>query len=119
MRLHVRMLGGTLDDSALLPEDRDLIRRIYPEPVAAFADNVQVWPNPFGEMFGLSYRASKTEKIRLTWANLSGQIVLEETQTAQKGDNKWPLKTPPLAGLYLLKVRGETGETVLKVARAD
>jgi hypothetical protein len=119
MRLNVRMLGGTLDDSALSPEDRDLIRRVYPEPSAVFADNVRVGPNPFGEILTLSYRATKTEKLRLYWSSTDGRIALEETQIAEKGDNQWRISMPAQMGLYWLRVQGETGQTTLKMARTE
>lgn len=113
--LNVRMLGGTLDDSALDPADRALIRRLYPEPSASFLDNLRFFPNPFEETFNLSYLSKNDETLHLSWFNLSGQTVLTETMSAQKGMNEWQPRVPTSAGMYLIEIAGESGKTIQKV----
>lgn len=119
MLLNVRMLGGSIDDAALAPEDRALIRRIYPEPSTDFADNVHIAPNPFGEVFTLAFVAEKIETLTLRWTNMSGQIVLEERLKAFQGLNEWQPDTPPQAGIYLLTATGEGGRVTKKVAKVS
>lgn len=117
MLLNVRMLGGSIDDYALSPEDQALIRRIYPEPAPAFGDNVAIAPNPFGETFTLTYIAGETEEMTLRWLNISGQIVLEERLQAVRGLNEWIPATPFEAGMYLLSLETEAGKTTRKVLK--
>ena len=117
MLLNVRMLGGSIDDAALAPEDRALIRRIYPEPSPDFADNVHIAPNPFGEIFTLTFVAEKNETLTLRWTNMSGQIVLEEQLQAFQGLNEWQPGTPFQAGIYLLTATSEAGQVTKKVAK--
>jgi hypothetical protein len=113
--LNVRMLGGTLDDSALDPADRALVHRVYPEPSISFRDNLRLFPNPFEETFNLSYLSKNDETLHLSWFNLSGQNVLTETMSAQKGMNEWQPRVPTSAGMYLLEITGESGKTIQKV----
>ncbi len=113
--LNVRMLGGTLDDTALPLLDRTYIRREYPEPSVSFLDNLRLFPNPFLEYLNLSYLAGQEETLQLTWVNLSGQTVLTETLRAQKGMNEWQPEVPHSAGMYLLEIVGESGRMIQKV----
>jgi hypothetical protein len=113
--LNIRMMGGTLDDTALDPADRALIRRVYPEPSASFLDNLRFFPNPFEEYVNLSYLSKNDEVLRLNWFNLSGQTVLSEMFNALKGMNEWQPETPMSAGMYLLEISGESGKIIQKV----
>lgn len=117
MHLNVRMLGGTIDDAALAPEDRELIRRIYPEPSVEFADNVSIAPNPFADVFSLIYLAGKPETLALRWTSISGQTIREETRQALPGPNEWQPDTPETAGVYLLTVESESGRVTKKVVK--
>lgn len=115
--LNVRMLGGTLDDSALNPADRALIRRLYPEPSSSFRDNLRIFPNPYQESFNLSYLSGNPEILHLSWVNLSGQIIFTETFSAQTGMNEWQPGLPGAPGIYLLTITGASGRTTLKVVQ--
>lgn len=116
--LNVRMLGGTLDDTALEILDRTFIRRVYPEPSISFRDNLGLFPNPFTEFLNLSYLSGNEEALQLTWVNLSGQTVLTETFRAQKGMNEWQPELPNSTGMFLLTIAGESGTAIRKVVRA-
>ena len=70
MQLRVRMLGGILEDAALSPEDRAIIRRIWPQPAERLADNVTISPNPCASTLTLDYLSGREEEIRLRWINL-------------------------------------------------
>lgn len=119
MRLNVRMLGGTLDDSALPPDSRAIIRRVYPEPVPRWADNVQVSPNPFSEQFSMQYLAGTEEQVLLQWTDALGRLVLEERLPAAKGLNFWSPKVPVEPGAYFLTVRAPGGHSTRKVMRSE
>lgn len=117
MLLNVRMLGGALDDGALAAEDRELIRRIYPEPSPQFADNVSFAPNPFAEVFVVQYVAGKTETVALRWTDISGRIAGQQTLHAVRGLNEWQALAPEAAGVYLLSVESEAGKLTKKVVK--
>jgi len=116
-KLRVRMLGGTVDDSALSPAEKALILREYPEPSPVFEDNIQVYPNPFHDRPSLNYLAAEQETVRLKWFSLDGSLLLEERLNAEKGINEWYLEGPQNAGVYLLVLEGGKGRTAKKVVR--
>jgi len=117
MRLNVRMLGGTLDDSALPPDSRAIIRRVYPEPAPNWADNIQVYPNPFSEQFSVQYLAGAAETVRMRWTDAQGRLALEEEHLAAKGLNVWNPKVPAESGLFFLEMEAPSGRIVRKVVR--
>ncbi len=117
MHLNVRMLGGEIDDAALAPEDRELIRRVYPEPSRDFADNVAITPNPFVDVLTLHYLAGNPESVTLRWTNVNGQFIRKETLDAVRGPNEWQPAMPEAAGVYLLAVEGESGKATIKVVK--
>ncbi len=117
LKLKVRMMGGSIDDSALSPEEKDLILREYPSPSPVFAENVQVFPNPFHDKPSLQYLAAEAEIIQLSWFRMDGNLLLTERQQAEKGLNLWPLEGPNSAGVYQLVLEGRNGRTTKKVVR--
>ena len=117
MHLNVHMLGGAIDDAALSPEDRELIRRIYPEPSPGFENNVNIAPNPFAETFALSYLSGKAEDVLLRWTSVSGQFMGEQTLHAERGMNEWQPETPAAAGVYFLSVEGAPGKFIRKMVK--
>lgn len=119
MLLNVRMLGGQLDDSALPPADRALIRRLIPEPAAVWSENVAVSPNPFFVQPTLRYSTDRDEPLHLRWTNAAGRLVLEQDLYAVRGMNEWPLEAPESAGFYFLEVAGERGRVLAKMVRAE
>jgi len=119
MRLNVRMLGGTLDDSALPLDSRVIIRRVYPEPSLHWADNVQVWPNPFSDQLTVQYLTGSGEQVLLQWTDTQGRLVLEEQLPATKGPNSWSPKVPAESGVYFLTVSASGGRTTRKVVRSE
>jgi len=118
MRLNVRMLGGTLDDTALPADARALIRRIYPDPAPNWADNVQVSPNPFADNLTVQYLAGADEPLLLRWIDVQGGLVREEALPATKGINTLIPQVPAENGLYFLEISTPTGgKVVRKVVR--
>ncbi len=119
MILQVRMLGGSLNDSALRPEDRAIIQRIWPVPAPRLADNITLLPNPCATSITLEYLSAREEEITLVWTNLSGQFVGEERVQAQRGPNSWQPALPDAAGMYLLAFRGATESCIKKVIKLE
>jgi hypothetical protein len=117
LKLKVHMMGGSIDDSALSPEERALIHREYPAASPVFENNIQVFPNPFQDKPSLNYLAAEQEAIRLKWFGLDGSLLLEAQLNAEKGINEWYLDGPKSAGVYLLVLEGSNGLTSKKVAR--
>ena len=117
MQLNVRMLGGTLDDSALDPESKSLIRRIYPEPSPTLADNVQLLPNPFGGQLQLRYLAGADEPLRLRWFNVQGSLAREELFQMQKGWNERKPEGPLVPGFYVAEVSTPGGRYLQQMIR--
>ncbi len=78
---------------------------------------IRLSPNPFVESLSLAYSAENEETLALIWTNLSGQTVLTESLSAQKGMNEWQPKLPSTAGMYLLTMIGESGMLTQKVVR--
>jgi len=117
MHLNVRMLGGILDDAALPTDSRAIIRRVYPEPVSRWADNVQVSPNPFSEKLSVQYVAGAEEQVLLQWTDALGRLVLEERLPAAKGLNFWSPKVPAEPGAYFLTISAPGGRMTQKVVR--
>ncbi len=117
MRLNVRMLGGTLDDSALDPGSRALIRRIDPEPAPRLADNLQLFPNPSTGPLQLRYLAGAAETLRLRWLDAQGRLVQEEQFAAGKGWNEWAPAGPEAPGLYFAEIRAAGDKHVQRIVR--
>ncbi|MFN8302736.1 MAG: T9SS type A sorting domain-containing protein [Saprospiraceae bacterium] len=117
MRLAVHLLGGTLDDSALSPEEKALIERVYPVPDLDFSKNIGISPNPFSSDCALEYLAGSAETVTLTWINEAGQLLGRESFIAEKGLNQTSLHPPAAGGLYFLQVEAPSGTAVLKLVK--
>ncbi|MEO6037077.1 MAG: T9SS type A sorting domain-containing protein [Saprospiraceae bacterium] len=119
MRLRVRMLGGTLDDSALSIEDQAIIERVWPNPAPRLEDNLRLSPNPYASSLTLDYLSDQAEELRLIWTDLNGQVLQEARWQVQRGPNSWQPELPDPAGMYLLTVSGTHGKCTKKVVRID
>jgi hypothetical protein len=102
MKLNVRMLGGTLDDALLTPEDRAVINRIWPAPAPDFSENVSLAPNPFSENVGVQLNAAAAGLVRLRLTDVGGRVIFDQTEPAAEGINEWELPAPVglAAGAY-------------------
>ncbi len=116
MRLRVHMRGGTLDDSALPPDSRALIERIYPEPAPQWSDNIRLSPNPFSQRLTLAYTTGQAEeRLSVRWFDLSGRFLSTEQLRAVRGYNELALQNlPGEDGLYLLEIQSEQGHRVVQ-----
>jgi hypothetical protein len=116
----VYMEGGTLDDSNLSPEERALIRRIYPSPSAEFADNLQLFGNPFSETLELTLTTAGAMSVNVDLMGMNGQSIQHHEFEATLGANYFPLKTNELpAGTYLLRATTPYASCTKKVLKAD
>lgn len=109
IRLNVYMNGGILDDSELSPEERQLIRRIYPEPTGRFSDDVRVYPSPAKETLHWSLvTAEDGTPVQWRIRDLNGRILQKGVETGVKGYNEWEIRLDNIAtGYYLLEVQSE------------
>lgn len=114
-KLTVLMNGGTLDDRALPPAQRALIERVYPQPAAVFADNVQCVPNPFTAYVQLRYTAASAEILQLQWIDTQGKTVRAQTLQVPRGHSEQTVEAPSEAGVYLLQVVGNAGMTTRRL----
>ncbi|GAB4253768.1 MAG: hypothetical protein Kow0027_19490 [Saprospiraceae bacterium] len=116
VHLNVHMLGGELDDSNLRPEDRELIRRIYPEVKGSLKDNLAVSPNPNSGTFEVQITANEPGQAGFQLFTLDGKAVGAPIQKAlEKGFNSIPLSWPVARGVYLLRVNTETDVATKKI----
>lgn len=77
MYLNVYMNGGTIDDSELSPEERQLIRRIYPEVPMPASGTAKVAPNPSSGEVMLVLEDQSMTPWPFQLVNALGQVVNE------------------------------------------
>jgi hypothetical protein len=118
--LEVYMEGGTLDDSKLSPEERALIRRIYPSPSAEFSDNLQILGNPFSETLELTLTTAGEMPVTVELMGMNGQLLQRNAFLATLGTNYLQLKTNDLPiGAYLLRATTPYATCTKRVLKAD
>lgn len=103
MFLNIRMLGGTIDDSALSVEERSLIRRVYPFVSLSHTITAKVAPNPIQAQNQL-FVATKSE-VPLPYQLLSMDgLVIAEGVATPLGPQRfaWQLPTNVPVGIYFL-----------------
>lgn len=105
VHLNVHMMGGELDDANLPPEDRALIRRIYPEVKSSLKDNLAVSPNPNSGTFEVQITTNEPGQAGFQFFTLDGKAAGAPIQIAlDKGINAIPLSWSVAPGVYLLRV---------------
>lgn len=117
--LNVYMNGGTLDDSGLDPEDRQLINRIYPEVAPRFMDNISVFPNPVRTVLQWSYIADAPDVVHWTCYNTLGELVRQGTVSADRGRNVFTTDFPMPAGAYYLTLSTGVGLATLPFIKSN
>ena len=117
-KLRVLMNGGVLDDSKLSAEKLALIERIYPEPTAEFAKNLDLYPNPsYGEVT-LKYIAAAAGEITARLLDLNGKLIQQFPLTVERGYNELPVNLPPIsAGIYFFEVAQGQRVTTFKLIK--
>lgn len=117
-KLDVYMEGGTLDDSQLSPEERALIRRIYPSAHDEFAGNIKILGNPFSELLECTLTADHAMSIELELITLDGRVVSRKTQSVGKGVNRILWQQADLAnGMYFLRITTPYASCSKRVSR--
>ena len=105
VHLNVHMLGGELDDANLPPDDRALIRRIYPEVKGRLKDNLTVSPNPNPGTFEVQITVNEPVQAGFQLLTPDGKAVgTPIRKTLDKGLNSIPLTWSVPPGVYLLRV---------------
>lgn len=116
MKLKVRMLGGELDDSGLSESEKAIIERIYEEPAADVANNLNIYPNPAGNNLEFTWVATSADvNLGIEVIDLSGKVVFSaKALTATKGHNAFRTDIHALdPGIYILRLN-EGDELVTK-----
>jgi len=74
-----------------------------------------LYPNPNNDVCTLDFNGSADADLNITVLNLNGSVVLEQNWHVSSGNNQYPLNLSAMAkGIYLVKVSGTSGTTVLK-----
>jgi hypothetical protein len=114
MYLNVYMNGGTLDDRELSPEERQLIRRIYPEVPLPAAGEARIAPNPSnGEVMLLLPSSERQENWPYEVVNTYGQTIASGRLEPLAKDRYRVAPTAQMgSGLYRILVQTEQGMIV-------
>ena len=66
---------------------------------------VNIWPNPFNDLFNISYLSEKEQEISITAVDISGRIIFQRQQQCVEGVNLFAFdKTNFPAGAYIISV---------------
>ena len=76
-------------------------------------NELSLYPNPAGEKLNIELYSQKNASIRIQVLNQLGQIVIDNKETINAGNNKTTLNTSDLNnGYYTLKLIAEDGSLV-------
>jgi hypothetical protein len=79
----------------------------------ASSASVLVAPNPARDVFFVTVEAEREGDFWVQMLDLQGRIAFERRFPATQGPNRWEIRPPaPNAGIYLLKINGETAGKV-------
>lgn len=112
------LLSNWIDvsNTGLTPEAYSSAGEIYPLHLSFSSANTRytIAPNPASSHFFLQFIADKESETMLQVLDLQGKIQFEQTFSTVKGFNNWEIQ-PQIksAGIYYLKVNGETAGKVL------
>ncbi|WP_020537175.1 hypothetical protein [Lewinella cohaerens] len=114
MYLNVYMNGGTLDDSELSKEERQLIRRIYPQVALPVAGKATVAPNPSsGEIMLVMPESELSGDWPYQVFNELGQLVASgELEALVEGRYRIRPSATMTSGLYRILVQTNDGPVV-------
>lgn len=80
-------------------------------PVLAQLEAVTISPNPvmLGEMLNLTIPATKSGDVQISLVNTQGQVLMQDVQTVNAGDNQLRLAVPShvATGLYFVRLAWE------------
>ncbi|MEZ5052523.1 MAG: T9SS type A sorting domain-containing protein [Chitinophagales bacterium] len=106
MMLCFFMNGGTLDDSALSPEERRIIRRIYPSASNELGGNLQIVPNPARQYATIEFDAETDGTLYWQVMNTNGQLIQQHQTSVHIGYQAIDLPVAELnPGIYLIRFR--------------
>jgi hypothetical protein len=77
-----------------------------------------VQPNPFSNTLSIRFQSEKAQEIRVVITDATGRTVWQQKTNATAGLNKLQWNAEPgSAGLYFVRLEGETGTAIRKVVR--
>lgn len=115
VHLNVHMLGGTLDDSNLSAEERQLIRRIYPATSDDFSENINLYPNPNHGAFNLEVNLPEAGNVQSEIFDVNGKLVSMREENFPKGISIWEIDEPLSSGVYFVKISSGGNSSVEKI----
>ena len=105
LKLDIYMNGGVLDMENLDADSRRLINLIYPEPKPAFAENIEVFPNPVSDYLNICFLGKADEKLTIELLDLTGRVFYKKEEIAGEGWNEFSISDLNFArGVYFLKM---------------
>jgi hypothetical protein len=77
-----------------------------------------VQPNPFSNTLSIRFQSEKAQEVRVVITDATGRMVWQQKTNATAGLNKLQWNAEPgSAGLYFVRLEGETGTAIRKVVR--
>jgi hypothetical protein len=117
-QLDVYLEGGTLDDAALAPLERALIRRHYATVSAEFEENLDVYENPFSESLAFSFTSKAGIPLSIDLLSIDGRKLRHVQVVTQQGNNTFEWETATIAsGVYLLQLTTPDARCTRRVLR--
>ncbi|WP_187270059.1 GEVED domain-containing protein [Pontibacter qinzhouensis] len=85
----------------------------------AAAAQLQAYPNPFKDQLSVTYDSQVAGKATLQLIDLQGKVILSQVVEHSSGSNTWELTGNMLqAGVYIIRIKGDTIDQKLKVVKA-
>ncbi|MDP5169253.1 MAG: T9SS type A sorting domain-containing protein [Bacteroidia bacterium] len=82
------------------------------------ASDVKVYPNPVTDFFQVEMELKESGNVRMELYNSQGQVLIERTFAGQEGAFAQKLNVADYpAGLYFLRIEGDTWSAVKQIAK--
>lgn len=110
-----------VDESLLVRMQGFTIQVAPPEALSAahteFAERLELWPNPASEQLHVGFMARESAPMDVRIFDLSGKMVHSQRHASSTGDNLLVMPLGQLgAGMYLLQLSGDRGQSVRRFA---
>lgn len=84
----------------------------------ALFEDISLYPNPTSENISLNLQGEANQSLSVNVFNTNGQLVLNQLETLQNGNNKVALNTVDLApGIYLIKLNSGNKQQTIKMVK--
>jgi len=87
-------------------------------PSAIAESNIRVFPNPTKDHLSITLNSTTESPLKITLQNLTGQTLIEQSNTTTIGDNTYNLSLQTLPqGIYMIKIEHNSHTSIRKVIR--